>query len=75
MMKILTSSFPVLLFLHTVLRLSKAPPLKAKTKAMAAVSRLNPVASPFVPMALLPAGYYLSPTPAAAIPSPDFFAN
>jgi len=26
----------------TVLRLPKAPPLKAKTKAMAAVSRLNP---------------------------------
>jgi hypothetical protein len=58
-----------------MLRLPKVPPLKAKMKAMAAVSRLNPVASPFVLIALLPASYYLSPTPAAAIPSPDFFAS
>ncbi|XP_047052783.1 protein MEI2-like 6 [Lolium rigidum] len=42
---------------------------------MAAVSRLNPVASPFFPMTLLPAGCYLSPTPAASMPSADFFAS
>uniref|UniRef100_A0ACD6A993 Uncharacterized protein n=1 Tax=Avena sativa TaxID=4498 RepID=A0ACD6A993_AVESA len=38
---------------------------------MAAFSRLNPVASPFVPTALLPAGCYLSP----ALPTADFWAS
>jgi hypothetical protein len=56
-------------------RLPSRNPPQAKTKAMAAVSRLNPGASPFVPMALLPASYHLSPTPAAAMLSPDLFAS
>ena len=49
------------------------PGPEAKKKAMAAVSHLNPVASPFTPMALLPAGYYPS-HPAIAIPAVDFFS-
>ncbi|CAM0910276.1 unnamed protein product [Alopecurus aequalis] len=40
---------------------------------MAAVSRLNPIASPFLPMAHLPASCYPSPAPAA--PMPGLFAS
>uniref|UniRef100_A0ACD5WTV6 Uncharacterized protein n=1 Tax=Avena sativa TaxID=4498 RepID=A0ACD5WTV6_AVESA len=42
---------------------------------MAAFSRLNPVASPFIPTALLPAGCYLSPRPPTAMPAADFWAS